>query len=55
MQTKSINRKWWTFVAVAISVFMLLLDITIVNAALPDIHKDLGASLPDLQVWFPFQ
>ena len=41
--------KWWTLVAVCTGVFMLLLDITIVNVALPDIQGDLDASLADLQ------
>ena len=43
------DRKWWTLIAVAIGVFMLLLDITIVTVALPDIERALGASLTDLQ------
>src|SRR3954471_5841134 len=42
-------RKWWTLTAVVVGVFMLLLDVTIVNVALPDIQKALGASLSDLQ------
>jgi EmrB/QacA subfamily drug resistance transporter len=41
--------KWWTLMVVCLSVFMLLLDITIVNVALPDIQKDLGSSFEDLQ------
>ncbi len=43
------ERKWWTLVAVAIGTFMLLLDVTIVNVALPDIERALHASLADLQ------
>src|SRR3954470_11963579 len=43
------NRKWWTLAAVSIATFMLLLDITVVNAALPSIHDDLGGSFADLQ------
>src|SRR6478609_6200093 len=43
------ERKWWTLVAVAVGTFMLLLDVTIVNVALPDIQQALNASLADLQ------
>jgi len=43
------ERKWWTLTTVCIGVFMLLLDITIVNVALPDIERALHASLSDLQ------
>src|SRR5919199_3599637 len=43
------SRKAWTLVAVCIATFMLLLDITIVNVALPAIQRALHASLSDLQ------
>jgi EmrB/QacA subfamily drug resistance transporter len=42
-------RKWWTLLAVCVATFMLLLDITVVNVALPDIQSSLGASLSSLQ------
>ena len=42
-------RKWWTLIAVSVATFMLLLDITVVNTALPSIQKDLSASFTDLQ------
>jgi EmrB/QacA subfamily drug resistance transporter len=41
--------KWWTLVAVCVATFMLLLDITVVNVALPYIERDLHASFSDLQ------
>jgi EmrB/QacA subfamily drug resistance transporter len=43
------TRKWWTLAAVVAGVFMLVLDITIVNVALPDIGRDFHSSLSDLQ------
>jgi len=43
------ERKWWTLIVVCIAVFMLLLDITIVNVALPKIANDLHASFSDIQ------
>jgi EmrB/QacA subfamily drug resistance transporter len=43
------DRKWWTLIAVSVATFMLLLDITVVNTALPSIREDLGASFTDLQ------
>ena len=42
-------RKWWTLTVVCISIFMLLLDITVVNVALPNIQRDLGADFSHLQ------
>ena len=44
-----IERKWWTLIAVSVATFMLLLDITVVNVALPSIRRELGASFTDLQ------
>src|SRR5215213_9273695 len=43
------ERKWWTLIAVSVATFMLLLDITVVNTALPSIQEDLNASFTDLQ------
>ena len=42
-------RKWWTLIAVSVATIMLLLDITVVNTALPEIQRDLKASFTDLQ------
>src|SRR5215208_2856442 len=43
------NRKWWTLGAVAVGLFMIMLDNTVVNVALPSIQRDLGADLSQLQ------
>ena len=44
-----LERKWWTLVVVCTAIFMLLLDITIVNVALPPISRSLHAGFTDLQ------
>jgi EmrB/QacA subfamily drug resistance transporter len=43
------DRKWWILGVVCVATFMLLLDITIVNVALPDIARSLGSTFTDLQ------
>ncbi len=43
------NRKWWTLGAVAFGLFMIMLDNTIVNVALPSIQRDLGIGVSELE------
>ena len=43
------ERKWRVLIVVCVAVFMLLLDITVVNVALPNIDKELNTSFTDLQ------
>jgi len=43
------GNKWWTLVAVCLGTFMLLLDVTIINVALPDIQGALSSSFSGLQ------
>jgi EmrB/QacA subfamily drug resistance transporter len=43
------NRKWWTLGAVSLGLFMIMLDNTVVNVALPSIQRDLGARLSELE------
>src|SRR5271165_3091314 len=45
----ALERKWWTLITVCTAIFMLLLDITVVNVALPDIQRSLNASFSSLQ------
>jgi EmrB/QacA subfamily drug resistance transporter len=42
-------RKWWTLAAVAFGLFMIMLDNTIVNVALPSIERDLHMSISSLE------
>ena len=44
-----LDRKWWTLIAVCTATFMLLLDITVVNVALPDIQQSLHSTFSDIQ------
>src|SRR5918995_2581115 len=43
------NRKWWTLGAMSFALFMIMLDNTVVNVALPSIQSDLDASLSALE------
>jgi EmrB/QacA subfamily drug resistance transporter len=43
------NRKWWTLGAMCFALFMIMLDNTVVNVALPSIQRSLGASLSGLE------
>ncbi|WP_042416582.1 MFS transporter [Streptacidiphilus anmyonensis] len=43
------EKKWWTLIAVCVGTFMLLLDVTIVVVALPDIQRALHATFSDVQ------
>ena len=45
----ALDRKWWTLIAVCTATFMLLLDITVVNVALPNIQIALHSSFSDIQ------
>jgi len=43
------EQKWWTLITVCVGIFMLLIDITVVNVALPQIQRSLHSSFSDLQ------
>jgi MFS family permease len=47
--TRADPRRWWALVTVSLGLFMALLDVTIVNVALPTIGDDLNTSFADLQ------
>ena len=43
------NAKWWTLAAMCFALFMIMLDNTVVNVALPSIQSDLDASISSLE------
>jgi EmrB/QacA subfamily drug resistance transporter len=43
------NRRWWTLVGACMGLFVLMLDSTVINVALPDIARDLDATTAGLQ------
>ena len=43
------NRKWWTLGALCFALFMIMLDNTVVNVALPAIKADLGITTSELE------
>jgi EmrB/QacA subfamily drug resistance transporter len=43
------TRKWFTLAAVSFGLFMIMLDNTVVNVALPSIQRDLGIGLSELE------
>ncbi|MDP1847125.1 MAG: MFS transporter [Solirubrobacteraceae bacterium] len=43
------NRRWWTLAAMCFALFMVMLDNTVVNVALPSIQDDLHTSIAGLQ------
>jgi EmrB/QacA subfamily drug resistance transporter len=43
------NRKWWTLAAVSFGLFMIMLDNTIVNVALPSIQRSLDLKISELE------
>jgi EmrB/QacA subfamily drug resistance transporter len=43
------NSRWWTLAAMCFALFMVMLDNTVVNVALPSIQRDLHASLSSLE------
>jgi MFS transporter, DHA2 family, multidrug resistance protein len=45
------NRKWWVLVALALSVLVVGIDLTVLNVALPTVAPALHADTTDLQ-WF---
>jgi EmrB/QacA subfamily drug resistance transporter len=49
LQLTEDNRRWWTLAAMCFALFMIMLDNTVVNVALPSIQRDLDATLSSLE------
>src|SRR4051794_293706 len=49
MAPSDANRRWWTLGAMCFALFMVMLDNTVVNVALPSIQSDLHASIAGLE------
>jgi EmrB/QacA subfamily drug resistance transporter len=47
-QSSTLDRRWASLMVVCLAQLMIVLDVTIVNVALPSIQRDLGFSQPDL-------
>ena len=43
------NRKWWTLAAVSFGLFMIMLDNTVVNVALPSMQRSLHLGVSELE------
>src|ERR671934_1418054 len=43
------NRKWWTLAAVSVGLFMIMLDNTVVNVALPSMQRSLHIGQAELE------
>ena len=43
------NKKWWTLGAVSFGLFMIMLDNTVVNVALPTMQRDLHVKISQLE------
>jgi EmrB/QacA subfamily drug resistance transporter len=43
------NRRWWTLGAMCFALFMVMLDNTVVNVALPSIQRELHAQISELE------
>ena len=52
MTSRAQGHKWLTLAAMCFGLFLIMLDNTIVNVALPSIQRELDASPSQLESWF---